>query len=145
MRSLDHYPAEVELDRLLRATAPEVVFVGVEAMKTALELAGRIGERAPGTQIVAINHVCDPDPLLETMRAGMRKFSGLAFPIAGLTRGDTETGADSRAEAAVDRDDRRCPGVSAFAREWAGLLHRGAEHQYDAGTTARHEEALGGL
>lgn len=79
MRLLDHYPTEVELTRFLRATGPNVVFLSVEIVKTALELAARIEGQAPGTQIVVFNRACDPDSLLETMRAGIREFLSPPF------------------------------------------------------------------
>jgi len=58
LRSLDHYPSEVELTRFLRATGPNVVFLSVEMVKVALELAGRIEGQAPGTQIVVFDRAC---------------------------------------------------------------------------------------
>src|SRR6266850_1530169 len=51
MRALGHYPTEVDLTRFLRATGPNVVFLSVETVKTALELATRIEGQAPETQI----------------------------------------------------------------------------------------------
>lgn len=81
MRSLDHYPSEVDLDRFLRATGPDVVFLSVEMMKTGLELAARIEGRAPGTQIVAINRACQPEALIETLRAGIREFLAPPFEL----------------------------------------------------------------
>jgi pilus assembly protein CpaE len=84
MRSLDHYPTEVELTRFLRATGPNVVFLSVEIVKTAVELAARIEGQAPGTQIVVFNRACHPDALLETMRAGIREFLSPPFELPGL-------------------------------------------------------------
>jgi pilus assembly protein CpaE len=79
VRILDHYPDGVDLARFLRAAAPEIVFLSVEAPREALELASRIEKQAPGTLIVAISRVCTPGTLLETMRAGIREF--LASPF----------------------------------------------------------------
>jgi Flp pilus assembly CpaE family ATPase len=79
VRSLDRYPAEVDVVRFLRATAPEVVFLSVESIKSALELAASIEAQAPGTQIVAVNRASAPDTLLETMRAGIREFLAPPF------------------------------------------------------------------
>ena len=84
LRSLDHYPSEVELTRFLRATGPNVVFLSVEMVKVALELAGRIEGQAPGTQIVVFDRACQPDALLETMRAGIREFLSPPFEPAAL-------------------------------------------------------------
>ena len=64
----------MDLVLFLRAAGPDVVFLSVEMMKTALELAARIEGRAPGTQIVAVSRACQPDALIETMRSGIREF-----------------------------------------------------------------------
>jgi len=84
VRSLDHYPSEVDLVRFLRATGPDVVFLSVEMMKTALELAAWIEGRAPGTQIVAVNRACHPDALIETLRAGIREFVAPPFELQAV-------------------------------------------------------------
>jgi pilus assembly protein CpaE len=81
LRSLDHYPTEVELTRFLRAAGPDVVFLSVEIMKTALELATRIERQTPGTQIVVFNRARKSDALLETMRAGIREFLAPPFEL----------------------------------------------------------------
>ena len=84
VRSLDHYPSEVDLVRFLRATGPDVVFLSVESMKTALELAVWIEGRAPGTQIVAVNRACHPDALIETVRAGIRELVAPPFELQAV-------------------------------------------------------------
>jgi pilus assembly protein CpaE len=84
MRALDHYPTEVDLTRFLRATGPNVVFLSVETVKTALELATRIEGQAPGTQIVAFSRACDPDAMLATMRAGIREFLAPPFELQAV-------------------------------------------------------------
>ncbi len=81
VRALDRYPSEVDLVRFLRATGPDVVFLSVESVRTALELATRIESQAPGTQIVAIHRACEPDTLLVTMRAGIREFFARPFEL----------------------------------------------------------------
>jgi pilus assembly protein CpaE len=79
VRRLDAYPNAVETTRLLRAAAPEVVFLSIETRQQALECAKNIEETAPSTQVVAINRTCDPPILLETMRAGIREFLSPPF------------------------------------------------------------------
>jgi len=79
VRELRQYPGPVELIRFVRAAAPEVVFLSVADRKSALEMAARITEQAPGTQIVAVHHTCEPEALLETMRAGIREFLSRPF------------------------------------------------------------------
>src|SRR4051812_20800967 len=70
VRRLDAYPNAVDIGRLTRAAAPEVVFLSIETRQQALEAAKSLDETSPGIQVVAINRTCDPPTLLETMRAG---------------------------------------------------------------------------
>lgn len=79
VRVVDHYPDLVELTRLLRAAAPEVLFLGTEAMGRVAELVKQIETNAPGVQIVAISRAPDPEIILEAMRAGIREFVALPF------------------------------------------------------------------
>ncbi|MFN0167001.1 MAG: CpaE family protein [Bryobacteraceae bacterium] len=78
-RRVDGYVSSTELVRLLRAAAPEVVFLGVESMEQAAETAQAIAAEAPGTQVVAVSRTCDASTLLEAMRAGMREFLSPPF------------------------------------------------------------------
>jgi pilus assembly protein CpaE len=78
-RRMETYPSMVDLVRFLRATAPQVVFISVESLHEALDVARRVESQAPGTQLVAINRTVDPNTLLETMRAGIREFLSPPF------------------------------------------------------------------
>src|SRR5579863_935253 len=86
VRSLDHLPNDRDLVRFLRAAAPEVVYLSVESVKRAIELAARIEAQAAGTQIVAINRTAKPEALLETMRAGIREFLAPPFEPDALAQ-----------------------------------------------------------
>lgn len=79
VRTVDHYPDLVELTRMLRAAAPEILFVSTESTAKAAELVKQVEANAPGIQIVAISRSSDPDVLLESMRAGIREFIALPF------------------------------------------------------------------
>jgi pilus assembly protein CpaE len=79
VRTLDRYPNMVDLVRFLRASAPDVVFLSMESREQAMELAVRIEANAAGTQIVAVNRICDPSALLENMHAGIREFFAPPF------------------------------------------------------------------
>jgi pilus assembly protein CpaE len=79
VRRLESYPEAVELGRFLRAAAPEVIFLSIEALPTALEVAKAVEAQAPGTQIVVMSRTCDPPTLLEAMRAGIREFLTAPF------------------------------------------------------------------
>src|SRR3954464_10289859 len=74
IRSIDRYPSAVELSRFMRAQGPNVVFLSVESVKQALATHAELEAAAPGIQVVAIERTCDPQVLLEVMRAGIREF-----------------------------------------------------------------------
>jgi len=79
VRALDHYPDAVEMARVLRASAPQVIFLSTEAIGCTAETIKHIETYAPGVQIIAISRNSDPDILLEIMRAGVREFLALPF------------------------------------------------------------------
>ena len=78
-RKMDHYPSALELVRYLRAHAPQIVFLSVASLTKAMEVATEVEKNTPGVQIFAINDICDPQLLLELMRAGIREFGSLPF------------------------------------------------------------------
>jgi pilus assembly protein CpaE len=84
-RTLDHYPNSLELLRFLRAHAPHVIFVSTESTVKALEIAREVEKNTPGVQVVAVSRFCDPQILLEVMRAGIREFISLPFDRPALT------------------------------------------------------------
>jgi len=85
IRTLDRYPNSLELVRFLRAHAPQVIFVSTESTSKALEVAREVEKNTPGVQLVAISRFCDPQILLEVMRAGIREFASLPFDRQTLT------------------------------------------------------------
>ncbi len=87
IRTLDRYPNALELVRFLRAHAPQVIFVSTESTTKALEIAREVEKNTPGVQLVAISRFCDPQILLEVMRAGIREFASLPFDRQTLTDG----------------------------------------------------------
>ena len=84
-RTLDRYPAALELIRCVRAHAPQVIFVSTESTVRAMEIARELEKNTPGLQIVAVSRFCDPQILLEVMRAGIREFASLPFDRQTLT------------------------------------------------------------
>jgi pilus assembly protein CpaE len=84
-RTLDRYPNSLELVRFLRAHAPQVIFVSTESTPKAMEIAHEVEKNTPGVQIVAVSRFCDPQILLEIMRAGIREFASLPFDRQTLT------------------------------------------------------------
>jgi pilus assembly protein CpaE len=78
-RTLERYPSSLELLRFVRAHAPHLIFVSTESTAKAIEIAREVEKNTPGIQIVAISRFCDPQILLEVMRAGIREFVSLPF------------------------------------------------------------------
>ena len=78
-RRLDRYPAGIELTRILRAHAPQVVFLSIEQLPKAIDCIAGIEASVPGIQVVVISRQCDPQILLELMRIGVREFMALPF------------------------------------------------------------------
>jgi pilus assembly protein CpaE len=84
-RVMDHYPNTQELLRFLRAHAPQLVFISAEAMAKAGETVREIEKNTPGTQVIAVGRVCDPQLLMELMRAGIREYATYPFDKGILT------------------------------------------------------------
>ncbi len=79
VRTLPRYPNAAELQRMLRATAPQVLFLSVESLARAMEIVNAAEIEIPGVQIVAIGRNPDPQTLIEVMRSGIREFVSLPF------------------------------------------------------------------
>jgi pilus assembly protein CpaE len=79
VRMVNHYPNELNLVRMVRATGPGLVFLSIESMSRALEVAANLEEIAPGIQVVAISRSRDPQVLEQLIRSEIREF--LVFPF----------------------------------------------------------------
>jgi pilus assembly protein CpaE len=79
VRVLDHYPSLVELSRMLRAAAPQILFISTEQMDQVGHLIRNVERLTPGVQVIAISRKSDPEMLLEAMRIGIREFISLPF------------------------------------------------------------------
>jgi pilus assembly protein CpaE len=77
VRTLPRYPNVHELTRMLRSSAPQILFLSVESLGRALEVVQTAEEQLPGVQVVAIGRSIDPQTLLEVMRSGVREFISL--------------------------------------------------------------------
>ena len=102
-RAFDRYPADHELPRIIRAHAPQILFVDVDSLPDALRIAAAIGEAAPGTQIVAFDRACAPNTLLDLMRAGIREFVAVPDSLGELGN------ALGRVAAALERTPAHIP------------------------------------
>src|SRR5512132_1719989 len=78
-KTLTHYPAEMELIRLLRAHAPQVVFLSAGSMREATNTFILLERNAPGIQVIALAEKLDPKIMLEVMRTGIRELLAVPF------------------------------------------------------------------
>jgi pilus assembly protein CpaE len=74
MRWVARLPEGNELARILRAHAPQVVYVGVENLDKTLEMAREIEATIPGLPVVAFGRDLSSTVLLALMKAGIREF-----------------------------------------------------------------------
>lgn len=79
-KQLNVYPTEVDLTRVLRAHAAEIVFLSFESLEKALEISRILESEASNIQLVGFHQELDPLVLHETMRVGIREF--LVEPFA---------------------------------------------------------------
>jgi pilus assembly protein CpaE len=83
VKTADRYLQEFDLERFLRANAPQVVFLSIEHLSRAMEVLRGIEQTLPGIQVVAVDRTCDPAVLLDLMHIGVREF--LAYPFDGAS------------------------------------------------------------
>lgn len=84
LRTVNGAPNGLQLTRLLRAHAPDVLFVGVDDMSYVRELTQSVEASAPGLPLVAVHRTCSPELLLDVMRTGIREFLSAPFQINAL-------------------------------------------------------------
>jgi Flp pilus assembly CpaE family ATPase len=79
VRKIKSYPSDHALVRLIRAHAPQMVFIDIAEIPEALRVAAEVESLAPGVQIVAVDRSYEQNKLLELMRAGVREFLAMPF------------------------------------------------------------------
>lgn len=84
LRKLDRYPNAVDLQRTLRAHAPQLVFLSLASVEHAIATAQAADATAPGIQVITINQGTNPQALLELMRVGIREFLAAPFQVDEL-------------------------------------------------------------
>jgi pilus assembly protein CpaE len=78
-RSIPRYPSPLDLQRALRAHAPQVIFLSLAEIDEALATAQAAEQAVPGIQVITINSETNPQALLELMRVGIREFLAAPF------------------------------------------------------------------
>ncbi len=79
VRFVSDYPTAQELERLLRAHAPQAVFLGVSDLARALFTRAQIEQTVRGMPVVAYGKDVDQRTLLELMKSGVRDFLPAPF------------------------------------------------------------------
>lgn len=79
VRTIMAYPNPIDLARMLRSHAPQAVFLSVDSPREATDIASQIEQVMPGVQVVAFGRSCDPNTLMEIMRAGIREYLAAPF------------------------------------------------------------------
>jgi len=82
--NVSSYPDAVELDRILTASAAEAVFLSYESPQRFAVVAKWLEKRGAGIPVAAVVNSCDPNVLLELMRAGVREVLSPPFEIDKL-------------------------------------------------------------
>jgi len=83
VKQSDRYLLSYELERFLRANAPQIIFLSIEELSKAMEVLKAAEEYMPGVQVVAIDRACEPGILLDLMHIGVREF--LAYPFDNIS------------------------------------------------------------
>ncbi|MCZ2148105.1 MAG: hypothetical protein LC126_10030 [Bryobacterales bacterium] len=78
-RVLHNYPNEAALMRVIRATAPQVVFLSIESIRPALELASALESNVPGIQMIALGRNKTTQILEELIHSDVREFLPAPF------------------------------------------------------------------
>jgi len=79
LRVVPHYPAGAQLERLVHAYAPEVIFLNVGHLQQALAVRAVLEKLVRGLPVVAFDWEADPETLLQLMKAGVREFEQLPW------------------------------------------------------------------
>jgi Flp pilus assembly CpaE family ATPase len=84
VKSTERYLVGYELERFLRANAPQVVFLCIQSLPRAMDVILAVEQTMPAVQVVAIDRTCDHSILLDLMRNGVREFLGYPFESSNV-------------------------------------------------------------
>ncbi len=85
VKSTDRYLVSYELERFLRANAPQVIFLAIQHLNRSLDTYHAIEQVIPGVQVVAVDRRCDPAVLLDLMHIGIREFLAYPFDVTSFS------------------------------------------------------------
>ena len=73
VRMIDKYPTIIDLTRVVRAHAPQVVFVTTESVEQVVSIAEHLEQILPGIQVIAAGEPSNSQTLMALMRGGIRE------------------------------------------------------------------------
>jgi hypothetical protein len=114
LETFQQYRSKEGLSRFLQAAGSEIVFLSIEDIPPALELALAIDRAGIGTQLTALSRACDQLVFVERMQMTIREFLSLPLDTDRLNEGVCRINEVLEQEARV-QDDRRC--VQFLARQ----------------------------
>jgi pilus assembly protein CpaE len=76
---IGRYPSPLDLVRIMRAHAPDIIFLDFESVEKAQDVVKLVETETPGVQIIAIARDVDAKLLRESMRVGIREFLSPPF------------------------------------------------------------------
>lgn len=78
-RMVRGYPDEHDVARMVRAHAPQCVFLCVDALEEAVRVRGALERTVAGIPVIAFSRVVSQKTLMELMRNGVREFLPMPF------------------------------------------------------------------
>lgn len=84
IKQLAQYPHEYELLRMVRAMAPQVVFLGLKDLERSFEIVRSLQAEFAGLQIVAFEDALDSSILMKLMQSGIREYLPAPFELREL-------------------------------------------------------------
>lgn len=84
IRDVDRFPESLELLRLLRAHAPDLLLVSTEDVGRALAIVQSAEEHMPGLPVVALSADADAHVLIQLVRAGVKEFLNAPLQLAAV-------------------------------------------------------------
>jgi len=79
LRAVKDYPETATLERVLRAHAPQAVFLCIDKLEAAVGTKTAIEQTVPGVPVIALGREADQQILLELMKMGIREFLPMPF------------------------------------------------------------------
>ena len=71
-RTYSHYPSVLEITQCVRAQQPDLMFVGMDVLESALHVVAAVQAEFPGLPLIAVDHGSDRNSFIAMMRAGVR-------------------------------------------------------------------------